>query len=598
MLAKLRPAGPLALLLGVAGILMASLVDVRWPSLALCATGVLAALLAVPAALGRRSGSDWPWIALGGLINGGLLGVALFAPDRLNPRWLIVETPAAGDLGPLVRVAAARPMDSGRPLTDEEWVDAAGEAIRQGDLVIAIKSAKSADLTGHSGTARLHVHLRMRQMRPDRTITFGGFGRREHTPTLTNEAGEAYAFVGHFAQRFSAAFDLVPLRVDQMLVFELPPAGTETLKLTVPASAWGAAGVCRFRIKGIEREPPPNLARELVKYKKLLGTRPTTPPDAALGRAIFSKHCQECHVLFGVGGKTGPDLTAVKRTDRDHLLKSIVDPSAEIAKGYETKLVVTKSGQLITGIVKSMTDDEVDIQTSGRKVLVPRHDVDEIVPSKVSLMPTDLLKTCNEHEVRSLIAYLSGSHQTPILARPETVIFFSTITEELAGWKRRRGEWKVEEGEIVVAGTTEGEPPVLISEMLVGEDFTVTLRVHPGMDGRGAVLVMGEDMSAAKAVRVEWSADAGVVLVGRDGKSVRSDDGEPNVVKSDAWNELTLWVADKRLSVSLNGKEAASLADAVLSPRRLIALEGPRGAERTIRFGKLDLQLRTAEKAE
>jgi putative heme-binding domain-containing protein len=590
---KLSPWGPIALVLAAAGVVLASVPGTRWPCQAPAALGVLVALLGIPA---TRKGTvrDWVWLALGGALSATVLCLTLFAPGLLNPRWEIDTPVPQPDPNRLVRVPIDRPLDEGRPVGDEDWVDAATEGIRQDDLFVAVRAAKAADLTGRSAAARLHVSLSLHQRRPGQTIIFGGFGRDQHTPVLTDGAGRGYAFVGHNPERFSAVFDLVPLHLDHVLVFELPPAGTQSLKLTVPSSAWGRQGVCRFHIARIEREAPPDATTEVARYKKLVRTPPLTPPDVALGRAQFCKHCLECHTLFGVGGKKGPDLTASKRNDLDFLVTSIVNPSAEIAKGFEPSVVYTTSGRIITGIIKESNDRAVTVQGAGPKDLevVPRKDIEDIQPSKISIMPTELLKLFDEHEVRSLIAYLSGTRQVPLLARPDTVVLFSSYGQDLTFWQRARGTWGVDGGEIVGAGPPAGEPPLLVSEVLLAGDFQATMRFRVGKDGRGAVLLRGEDPDSPPGPRVEFAAGAPLVLAG-GGESVRV-----GRVEADSWTKLEIKALGRGLEVRLNGKESAALADTRLRGRRAIALEGPGAAGQEVRFVPLNLQLPAAEKRE
>ena len=42
----------------------------------------------------------------------------------------------------------------------------------------------------------------------------------------------------------------------------------------------------------------------------------------------------QCHTLFGIGGKVGPDITGSNRANLDYLLENILDPSAVIPKEY------------------------------------------------------------------------------------------------------------------------------------------------------------------------------------------------------------------------------------------------------------------------
>src|SRR5205807_9194760 len=69
------------------------------------------------------------------------------------------------------------------------------------------------------------------------------------------------------------------------------------------------------------------------------------------GKKLFKDTCAKCHRLLTDGGQIGPDLTTYKRDDVANLLVNLVNPSAEIREGYETYLVATKAGRLVTGFL-------------------------------------------------------------------------------------------------------------------------------------------------------------------------------------------------------------------------------------------------------
>ena len=58
----------------------------------------------------------------------------------------------------------------------------------------------------------------------------------------------------------------------------------------------------------------------------MLGKRPAEAPDRMLGRAVFARTCQQCHTLFDIGRKVGPDLTGSNRADLDYVLANVLDP--------------------------------------------------------------------------------------------------------------------------------------------------------------------------------------------------------------------------------------------------------------------------------
>jgi quinoprotein glucose dehydrogenase len=169
-------------------------------------------------------------------------------------------------------------------------------------------------------------------------------------------------------------------------------------------------------------EKHPALARKLARYE---AARPRGEPfgrwrdslvggDAEAGRRIFlyksEVSCLRCHKAGGAGtGEVGPDLTGIgAKQKRDYLLESIVYPSKQIAKGFETVELVLTSGQVRSGILKSEDARQVRLMTAeGTLVSVPKSKIDERRSGK-SAMPEDLTKHLSRREVRDLVEYLAG----------------------------------------------------------------------------------------------------------------------------------------------------------------------------------------------
>ncbi len=165
---------------------------------------------------------------------------------------------------------------------------------------------------------------------------------------------------------------------------------------------------------GVVRDSSADRIKAIAEYKKMLTTPPATPPDLAQGRAIFNKNCAQCHTLFGVGAKLGPDITGANRASLDYLLENILDPSAVIPKEYAATVIEMKDGRTITGIIRAQTPIAITIGTVNDALTLPRKEIDVIITSKVSMMPDDLLKQLKEDEVRALIAYLQSPRQVEL----------------------------------------------------------------------------------------------------------------------------------------------------------------------------------------
>jgi hypothetical protein len=205
-------------------------------------------------------------------VSGLVLLVALAVPGLLNERWLM-DAPVADD--PEAQVLVGRdkpPLTEGRRLSAEDWAEAHTDAVRQGDVVIRVESVKVGPLPGLPDPDYLQVHLRVAICRRERTITVEGFGG-DRQPALTDDAGHSYTFREARPRRQARGepvFDAsapqeaalgpgsgpFPLEnQDYLFVFAAPPSPFASLKLEVPAAAWGRKGTCRFRISQLFDNP-------------------------------------------------------------------------------------------------------------------------------------------------------------------------------------------------------------------------------------------------------------------------------------------------------------------------------------------------------
>jgi quinoprotein glucose dehydrogenase len=118
-----------------------------------------------------------------------------------------------------------------------------------------------------------------------------------------------------------------------------------------------------------------------------------------------------CHKAQGTGGDVGPDLTKLTsdpQKTRRYLLDSIVLPNKNIAKGFDSIIILKTDGGVASGIVKQETADRVDLMTAEGKLLsIPKDGIEERKPGK-SPMPEDLTKHLTKFELRDLVEYLAS----------------------------------------------------------------------------------------------------------------------------------------------------------------------------------------------
>ncbi len=138
--------------------------------------------------------------------------------------------------------------------------------------------------------------------------------------------------------------------------------------------------------------------------------------DVRRGQKVFNDPkaaCVSCHAIGYLGGKLGPDLTRIGRirTELD-LLEALIYPSASFVRSYESYVVVSKRGDVWTGILREDTRDEVVIVTGPEvdaRVRVPREDILEMRPAKTSIMPAGLTEQLTTQQIADLVAFLKAT---------------------------------------------------------------------------------------------------------------------------------------------------------------------------------------------
>ena len=135
--------------------------------------------------------------------------------------------------------------------------------------------------------------------------------------------------------------------------------------------------------------------------------------DAEEGQELFfdeesNAGCARCHTVEGKGGDVGPELTTVAGTrTAKFIVESILEPSAQIASGYEPYLVETTDGRLLTGILKEDTPQHVSLKTdTGELLTIPRAEVKEVVPQEISIMPGSFADDLNVQEFHDVLAFV------------------------------------------------------------------------------------------------------------------------------------------------------------------------------------------------
>ncbi|MFO0939108.1 MAG: PVC-type heme-binding CxxCH protein [Gemmataceae bacterium] len=349
---------------------------------------------------------------------------------------------------------------------------------------------------------------------------------------------------------------------------------------------------------GTVRDTPADRKRLISEWTRKINAPYQGPMDLAHGRAVFAKVCQQCHTLYGVGGKVGPEITGSNRADLAYLLENIFDPSAVIPKEYAATKIDLADGRVVTGIIKQDNGTTLTVATATETLTIPSKDVEKRTPSELSMMPDDLIKPLNELEFRNLVAYLRYNQQVPIKATVENAKEFFN-GKDLTGWDAdpvatELKVWSVENGEIVGRSEKGLKRNTFLTSNLEVSDFKLTLKIKltPNKENSGVQI---------RSVRIEGGemrgpqCDAGKGWWGKlyeeSGRGLLVKDDREKLVKENDWNEYRIEAKGNSIKTWLNGQPCVNLTDEKISRKGLIGLQVHSGGPIEVRFKDLKLEV-------
>lgn len=133
--------------------------------------------------------------------------------------------------------------------------------------------------------------------------------------------------------------------------------------------------------------------------------------NASQGEDVYLNHgaaqCVRCHVMDGVGGKVGPDLSTIGREhDKEYLLRSLLTPSSEVAEGFGMGSVTLKDGSTVSGFVLADDDEGHAKLRVGEEVrTISKEDIASRTEPISSMPPMSAL--LSKEQARDLVAYLA-----------------------------------------------------------------------------------------------------------------------------------------------------------------------------------------------
>ena len=134
--------------------------------------------------------------------------------------------------------------------------------------------------------------------------------------------------------------------------------------------------------------------------------------DSARGEKLFwspTANCGSCHKIGDRGTPIGPDLSSIgKLRRRDDLLESILEPSRRIEPKFVAYTAHTTDGRSLTGLLVKRDEHEIVLRDAQNKeIVLAAKLMEELRPSRTSLMPEGQLAGLTAQEAADLLEYLA-----------------------------------------------------------------------------------------------------------------------------------------------------------------------------------------------
>ena len=142
----------------------------------------------------------------------------------------------------------------------------------------------------------------------------------------------------------------------------------------------------------------------LTRLQSSIGT---LPADAEKGSTIFQKNCAACHQLHGQGVVVGPQLDGAMTRSVERLLEDIVTPDQNVDKAFRTTSFLLQDGRVVVGLVRSETDDQIQlVDSQGKMITLEVDTVEQRREAGRSLMPGNFGEVISPEDFANMIAHI------------------------------------------------------------------------------------------------------------------------------------------------------------------------------------------------
>jgi cytochrome c oxidase cbb3-type subunit III len=163
----------------------------------------------------------------------------------------------------------------------------------------------------------------------------------------------------------------------------------------------------------------PSRVQAVVLYLRSLqgrGPPEELPGNPAAGKTLFFVRagCSDCHMVAGVGGFVGSDLTNYAAAlSAQQIREAILYPEAKADPANKAVVVTTESGEKLTGIARNEDNFSLQLQTlDGVFHLFTKSELKNVEHQDRSLMPSDYGSRLSSAELDDVVSFLMNAAHT------------------------------------------------------------------------------------------------------------------------------------------------------------------------------------------
>jgi len=205
------------------------------------------------------------------------------------------------------------------------------------------------------------------------------------------------ASISYFLTRGNWQQDLIEaLETNVVRVNDLSPTVRQQLRLTGSRSLQVRADRVLGSSKTSKRELVQSYLSEMHDTAEL-----------ASGAALFKQHCAVCHQAPAGETAVGASLENLTNRSRQHLVESILDPNYAVDPKYQTYMIETVDGRVLSGVIEEESSDRIILgHADGKRTIIRRDEIASLKNSGISLMPEGFEQNLTPLQMADLILFV------------------------------------------------------------------------------------------------------------------------------------------------------------------------------------------------